>query len=105
MSNSVTEKWDAAVKILERQREDSAEEFEAADEEMEINDHLKEAIEELKKTTIMLEWLSDPDFCKTITKRERKAILKRLEQLYMVTDAAEEALNDFEEDVEELSDL
>jgi hypothetical protein len=72
MSNSVTEKWDAAITILERQREAPEEEFE--DEELEINDHLQAVIDELKKTTIMLEWLSDPDFCKTITKRERKAI-------------------------------
>jgi hypothetical protein len=63
-------------------------------------DELNKASDLLKQCRTMLEFISDPDFCKSITKRERKAIAKLLEKIYTTTDEIDAAVADLEDDGE-----
>lgn len=73
---------------------DDSDEF--VDEAEEMGDALSAASDLLKRTAILLEFLSDPVFCKGITKRERGAISRHLDQIYKATD-------DLDQIAEELS--
>jgi hypothetical protein len=63
-------------------------------------DELNKASDLLKQCRTMLEFISDPDFCKSITKRERKAIATLLEKIYTTTDEIDAAVADLEDDGE-----
>ena len=67
-------------------------------------DTMETATDFLKSTGVLLEYISDPILCRTITKREREVIHRHLEALYKLTDSLEETieeLRDIEEDDEE----
>lgn len=73
------------------------EEF-AETEEGGLEDELQKASNMLKRTAILLLFLSDRNFCRSITNRERGIMDKHVEAIYKVTDSIEEALEEAEDD-------
>lgn len=99
------EGFDPGLDELERQH---AEKLTSIDEEPDyvvVSDVEVDVLEDasilLKDTGVLLEFLSNPDFCKNITKRERVIIAKHLEKIYAMTDKLDAAVNELQEDAED----
>jgi cytochrome oxidase Cu insertion factor (SCO1/SenC/PrrC family) len=60
-------------------------------------DEVEEANEMLRKSALLFEFISDPDFCKSITKNMREVIQKHVANLY-------EKIQELDQTVEELRD-
>lgn len=79
---------------------EAEEEFEdAAEDESEegLLEGLRNASTLLKNSGVLFEFLSNPDFCKNISNRERAAISKILAKIDTFTDAADQLLAQYEE--------
>jgi hypothetical protein len=113
--SDVREDWDIALKKLEQQRtvkeakaSKASDEFEEEEEDTDsyvASEELGKATDLLKRTALLLEFLSDSGFCKNITKRERELMLKHVEEINELTDELDEAVEAFEEVEEEDEDL
>jgi hypothetical protein len=105
MSNTVREDWDSALTKLEAQRVMKAEApgAEAASEEDEFEDdyiasvELEKASTLLKDCAILLEFITNPQMCSRITKRERGIVEKQLTRIYSLTNELDEAAEAFED--------
>ena len=92
--------WIQDLEILERQRDTKPDDQEETD----VDDDLLqlEGIHHvLLETGVLLEYLANPVFCTTTGKRERKAIMKHLEKLYVISDTVEEMIQELKEDEDE----
>lgn len=69
---------------------------EAEDEYEETTDDYDDCIERasqlFKKTAVLLQYLGDENFCKSITKRERTIIAKHVDSIYDFNDELEHLL-------------
>jgi hypothetical protein len=102
--NNVTEDWDRTLAVLEAQRkpEKKVKPEDSEEEDYDDSEGIPLALAEkvsvfLKDTGVLLEFLSNPHFCKTITKRERDILDRQLERLYGLTDALDTAIAEAEE--------
>lgn len=75
-------------------------EFVASEDTDEV-DRLERSCTLLRDTAILLEYLSNPDFCKSITKRERIAIDKQSEKLWAMVNELNEAVEELQDEEEE----
>lgn len=65
---------------------------------------MESASELLKNNAVLFEFLANPDYCKTLTKRDRELMLKQADKTYdmaEVLDNAAAALEDEEDDEDE----
>lgn len=62
--------------------------------EIPIQDELQSASDLLKSSAVLFEYLSNPDFTKTVSKRERAAIERQLTKIYELTERVDELLSD-----------
>ncbi len=69
------------------------------DEPNELVESLNSACDLLKRTSILLLFLADPSFCKTITNEKRKILYKHIETVdKLVQDLDQRIAENFEED-------
>lgn len=90
------EKLTAAGKTTATDEDD----FEEADEDPAL-EHLQKAKELLLTSATLLEYLGNPDFIKTVTKRERKAIDRQVDRIYDLTNELTETIAELSDEEEE----
>lgn len=72
-------------------------EFEEVDEETSLANKLESASYLLKQSAILFEFISDPDLCKSISKRERGIISKQVKRIYQLVEEADAVLEEHSE--------
>lgn len=90
-----TEDTDLDARLAKPVRETDEEYIDVSEDHAE---ELTAANDILKRTSILLEFISDAAFCKTITQRERKIIDTHLESIYTVMDKLATAIAELEDD-------
>lgn len=70
---------------------DSDDDFEETADD--YDDVVERASDLLKNTAILLQYLGDENFCKSITKRERNIIAKHVDRIYEFTDELQQLID------------
>jgi hypothetical protein len=90
---------DKLEKYFTAKQESSDEAYEDVDEE--AVEQLEDASEMLRDTAILLEFLGNPDFCKSITKRERAIIDRHVDKLWSFVEELNTTVSELSADEEE----
>lgn len=77
------------------EEEDSFED--APDEEEAVEERLRAASDLLKRTAILFEFLSDPDYCRTLTKRYRELMSQQAERAWDLVEELDKETEELEE--------
>ena len=79
--NTLDPELDKLEKLHAEKQEQSTEDTEDVEDLDEVK-QLRETSTLLRNTAILLEYLSNPDFCRTITKKERIALDKHADKIW-----------------------
>lgn len=85
------------LETLEQQPQKATKAEEYVDVTSEVADQLEASNDLLKETVTLLEYISNPSFCKNITKRERDIIVKHVERLEDLIETNDQTIEEQEE--------
>jgi hypothetical protein len=75
------------------------EQYEDANEE--TTDALERASDALKKNAILFEFFSNPDWCKSITKRDRELMSVQIEKIWDLTEELDKLVEELQDEDDE----
>ena len=81
----------------QRRRSEEEDSFEDVPDEESVEERLRAASDLLKKHAILFEFLSDPDYCRTLTKRYRELMGQQAERAWDLVEKLDEETEELEE--------